>query len=446
MPDFFAPLLDWFTAHPQWLSAGVFLITLIECTALVGVIWPGVILLFGVALLAGQSDMALWPLALLAWLAAFAGNSGSFLLGARLQNGARTLPLLRTHPQWLVRAELHLERYGAASLLGGHFIGPVRPLLPLLAGMLNMPRRRFMAINLAVSGLWSFSAVLPGWLTGSALAGTTADPFKLHIILFAVALLALASCALWLGRTAHPQRHLLLALLSSLMLLALLGSWHGLQPFDLYLQQLGQLERSPTLDSVMLVATQLADIKLQILLNGLLCALLLLYRARWALVFSVLSLMSATLLNALLKLLVARPRPQLLNPPLDGYSMPSGHSVRSFAFFLVLAVLLGMGRRWQWRWIYVVLACLPASLVALSRVQLTAHWPTDTLAGALLAMASCAAALAVLEHPLLKARLQPSPAPLPPRFWLLQSSASLLFFILFVCGSLATAAAKYQLT
>lgn len=446
MPDFLAPLLDWFAAHPQWLGAGVFLITLIECTALIGVIWPGVILLFGVALLAGQSGMALWPLALLAWLAAFAGNSGSFLLGARLQNGARKLPLLRSHPHWLARAELHLNGYGAASLLVGHFIGPVRPLLPLLAGMLNMPFMRFMAVNLAVAGLWSFSAVLPGWLAGSALAGKTPETFALQAALLATGLLILGSCAAWLGHRAHPRRHLLLALLASLMLLSLLSGWRWLQPLDLYIQQAGQRLRSPALDHALLVMTQLGDVKLQILLDGLLCALLLLYRARWALAFSMLSLMSATLLNALLKLLVARPRPQLLNPPLDGYSMPSGHCVRSFAFFLVLAVLLGMGRRWQLRVALLVAACLPATLVALSRVQLTAHWPTDTLTGALLAMASCAGALALLEHPLLKSRLQPGPAPLQPRFWLLQGSTSLLLFILFVFWSFAAAVAKYQLT
>src|SRR5690606_4466711 len=107
MSDFFAPLFDWLTLHPHWLGASVFLIILIECMALIGVLWPGVVLVFSAALLAGQAGLALWPLYLLAWLAAMLGNSGSYLLGIRLQAGARSLPLLRKYPHWLARAEIH---------------------------------------------------------------------------------------------------------------------------------------------------------------------------------------------------------------------------------------------------------------------------------------------------------------------------------------------------
>lgn len=438
MSDFFAPLFDWLALHPHWLGASIFFIILLECTALIGVLWPGAILAFSAALLAGQAGLGLWPLVLLSWLAAFIGNGYSYLLGTRLQGNARNLPLLRRHPQWLAQAEVHLASYGGVSLLIGHFIGPLRPMLPLLAGILRMPGTRFMLTNLSISAIWGFSAMLPGWLAGTALNSAPPDGFWLQASLLAGAFALLALSGFWLEKTARRQRYTLLALLASLLLLILLAGWPWLSTFDLYLQQLILGLSGPTLDKVMLVLTQLGDVKLQIVLNGTLCLLLLLYRARTALIFAATSLMGATVLNAVLKKLVGRIRPDLLPEVLDGYSMPSGHSVRAFTFFLVIAILLGLGRHVYLRISLIALTCIPAGLVAFSRVYLTAHWPTDVLAGALLAMFSCAGTLALIN------RYPPAPA-LGHRFWLLQGSLSTLICVLFLFWSFAAAASKYNL-
>ena len=438
MSEFFAPLLDWLALHPHWLGVSIFFIILLECTALIGVLWPGAILAFSAALLAGQAGVGFWPLALLSWLAAFIGNGYSYLLGTRLQDNVRNLPLLRRHPQWLVQAEVHLANYGSASLLVGHFIGPLRPVLPLLAGMLRMSGARFMLTNLCISAVWGLSAMLPGWLTGAALNSAPPDGFWLQASLLGAGFALLAVAGFWLDKTAHQQRHLLLALLASLLLLTLLTVWPWLSTFDFYLQQLALSLSGPILDKLMLALTQLGDVKLQIVLTGTLCLLLLLYRARTALIFTATSLMGATVLNALLKKLVGRIRPDLLPELLDGYSMPSGHSVRAFAFFLVIAILLGLGRQAYLRMGLVILACIPAGLVAFSRVYLTAHWPTDILAGALLAMFSCAAALALVS------RYRPASA-LNCRFWLLQGSLSTLIYLLFLFWSFTAAASKYNL-
>ncbi len=438
MSDTFAPLLDWLSLNPHWAGAGVFLIILVECMALIGVLWPGVMLTFPAALLAGQAGMPLVSLALLAWLAAFAGNGGSYLLGTRLQNGARSLPLLRNHPQWLAQAEVHLSSYGAASLLVGHFVGPLRPVLPLLAGMLRMPTSRFFLINLCASGLWALATVLPGWLAGAALENSPPAGFWLQAALLLTGFALLTAVCLQAARRPEKRLRWVPMALSGTLLAALLTCWPWLSRFDLYLQQLALGLSGPLADRIMLCITQLGDVKLQIALDALLCGLLVLYRARTAVFFAAGSLMGATLLNAVLKKLVARSRPDLLPIPLKGYSMPSGHTVRAFTFFLVVAILAGLGRRWQIRIGLVVLAFVPGSLVAFSRVYLTAHWPTDTLASLLLATFSCTAMLALLGSKRL-------PALLGHRLWALQGSLSLLAFLLFVLWSFSATASKYNL-
>ena len=99
------------------------------------------------------------------------------------------------------------------------------------------------------------------------------------------------------------------------------------------------------------------------------------------------SLLSEFLLvNVLIKQIVARPRPYVVNEALavlgtvpTDYSFPSGHTASAFAVASVM--LLCMPRR------YGIPAVVIAAIVALSRLYNVAHYPTDVLAGMLIGSA-----------------------------------------------------------
>ncbi len=439
MPDFLQSLPDWLASHPQWLGLAIALIALLECTALIGVLWPGVILLFSAALLAGQSGMGLLPLFLLCWSGTLLGNLLSYLLGRRLQHQSRKLPLLRSHPHWLSQAELQLEHYGSASLFIGHFIGPVRPVLPILAGMLRLNWRTFAGIILPTSAFWSFTSVLPGWLVGTALDSSPPEGFWLRAACIVLPLTVLALLALSLVRKHHPARHQIIATLGLLALLPMLLAWRWFQPMDSYLTErmLALRLQLPETTDIALLLTQLGDVRLQALLGGLLCLLLLAYKNYRALWLVLVTLPGAVLINAALKELLTRPRPDILST-LDGFSLPSGHSLRSMMLLLILALLVANGRRYAVRVLLVTGALLTGLLVALSRVYLTAHWLTDTLSSILLAIVCCTASLALAQ------RKQPLPA-LPGHFLPLYLASAATVYVVFVLLTLSAAHLKYQL-
>jgi membrane-associated phospholipid phosphatase len=113
----------------------------------------------------------------------------------------------------------------------------------------------------------------------------------------------------------------------------------------------------------------------------------LLYRQKWrSLLFLSATLLGSAAINLVAKLLFHRGRPQLwqpFSPELD-YSFPSGHAMSSLSFVLVLAILTWDSR---WRWPVVGIGSGFVGIIGWTRLYLGVHYPSDILAGWLLALA-----------------------------------------------------------
>lgn len=430
-------LTGWLTTHPQWLGLAIFVVACIECLAIAGIIVPGTVLLFAIAVLAGSGALSLGETLLLGYAGGLLGDAISYTLGRHFHQNIRRLPLLRTHPQWIGSAETYFQRYGIASLLVGRFIGPLRPMLPMVAGMFDMPLPRFIMVSLIAGAGWSIAYLLPGWATGAAMRLPLPDGFWPQAGIVAGGLAVLI--ALSINGSLRSQRRgtRLMAALSLTVLIALFFGWPYLTQLDQGLMAVVQESRSQGADDIAVMITRLGDFRTQLVAGGLLTGLLLLARQWRHALFAATTLIGTALLNGTLKWFFARARPDVLTDPLGTYSMPSGHSSASFAFFLVLAVLAGREQPPRMRLTWVMLGCLPALAIACSRVYLGAHWPTDILAGAMLACFVCASSLTLIQD---RAPLNA----LPRRVWwlVLPSCTALLAF--FTLHALPQALARYQ--
>ncbi|UPQ82319.1 bifunctional DedA family/phosphatase PAP2 family protein [Pseudomonas knackmussii] len=397
MPEWLTALTSWLAENPQWLGLSLFLVACLECLAVVGLLMPGTVLVFAIAVLAGTGVLSLGETLLLGYAGGLLGDLLSYGLGRRYHQNIRSLRGLRNHPEWLTRAELYVERYGIASLLVGRFIGPLRPMLPLTAGMLDMPFGRFLLVSLVAAAGWSMAYLLPGWTAGAAVRLPLPDGF------WGEAGVVIGVLLLLIGGIVHSSLHQLrwvtpfAAGLSAAILIGLFIGWPYLVEFDEGLMTVIQGERSPIFDRFMVVVTRAGDFHTQLWAAVLLSLLLIGMKQVRAAVFAILTLLGTAMANGALKETFGRIRPEVLLEPLDTFSFPSGHSSAAFAFFLTLGVLAGRGQPPRLRLAWVLLAGLPATAIALSRVYLGVHWPTDVIAGAVLAATVCAASLTLVQ-------------------------------------------------
>lgn len=143
---------------------------------------------------------------------------------------------------------------------------------------------------------------------------------------------------------------------------------------------------TPFLDKIMVFITRLGDVGIIWIVLSIVLLLIPKTRKSGAVMVAAL-VVDVLLCNIVLKNLVARTRPydvntgvHLLVAKLHDYSFPSGHTAASFASVTAL-YLAGEKKLWKFA---LVLACL----IAISRLYLYVHYPTDVLGGILFGVIS----------------------------------------------------------
>ena len=147
-----------------------------------------------------------------------------------------------------------------------------------------------------------------------------------------------------------------------------------------------QTLHTPFLDKIMVFITRLGDAGIIWIVLSIVLLLIPKTRKSGAVMVAAL-VVDVLLCNIVLKNLVARTRPydvntgvHLLVAKLHDYSFPSGHTAASFTSVTAL-YLAGENKLWKFA---LVLACL----IAISRLYLYVHYPTDVLGGILFGVIS----------------------------------------------------------
>lgn len=165
MEAFSGTIMELVRAHAAVAPPIVFLLAFGESLAFISLLLPATVLLVGGGGIVGAAGIGFWPI----WGAAFAGavigDWVSYWVGAYYKEAAGSLWPLSRYPLLLPRGEAFFAKWGVAGVFLGRFFGPLRSVMPLVAGICAMSMVPFQIANLASAALWATVVLAPGWIT-----------------------------------------------------------------------------------------------------------------------------------------------------------------------------------------------------------------------------------------------------------------------------------------
>jgi undecaprenyl-diphosphatase len=367
----------------------------------------------------------------MAMIGAIAGDGISYWLGRHYKERLVNIWPFSRYPGMLTKGEAFFHRHGGKSVLFGRFVGPVRPVIPVVAGMLGMRPVRFGVVNVLSAVGWALVYILTGVFFGAslALAGTVSTRLAVLVLIFVAGIWSL----IWISRkalsllghkgpaflatlkqwTTTESPHLWTVLRPVKRLLALLiFSEQGEEPLFAFLALLlfaagwgflGVLQdvlakdplviadqavyhflqslRTPWADNAFVAVTELGDSFVNITLFCTVLLVLLVKRCHRTAVFWTLAVLGGLLTVQVLKWTIHLPRPVSIYDGASGYGFPSGHTTMNVVLYGFLAILIVRQVAAVWRWGLVSSVVLIAFIIGFSRLYLGAHWLSDVLGG-----------------------------------------------------------------
>ncbi len=146
---------------------GIFLVILLETGLFFGFFLPGDSLLFTVGLLASQQMFTIWIVVPVLMLIAFMGYQLGYWFGKYLAKWLlRRKESFWFKPSHLQTATRFYQQHGIKTLVLGRFLPIVRTFIPIMAGMIGLPWRRYLILNSVGAFCWVGILTLSGFLLG----------------------------------------------------------------------------------------------------------------------------------------------------------------------------------------------------------------------------------------------------------------------------------------
>jgi membrane-associated protein len=163
-------LSSWSAQLGIWVYLVLFVIIFCETGLVVTPILPGDSLLFAAGALAALpgANLNAWLLMVILIVAAIAGDAVNYVIGFRV--GPKVFASERSsffNKRHLMRTHEFYEKYGGKTIVLARFIPIIRTFAPFVAGIAQMPYRRFSLFNFSGGIAWVATFLLGGYYFGN---------------------------------------------------------------------------------------------------------------------------------------------------------------------------------------------------------------------------------------------------------------------------------------
>jgi undecaprenyl-diphosphatase len=161
--------VDMVAAHPGLALTVAFVGAIVEAVAVLGILIPGTPMVMAAAGAAAMAGQPMVPFLIVAVIGAVIGDFVSFWIGQKYSFRIQSYWPFSRRPGLMANAVRFFDRYGVYSVAVCRFIPILRSTVPLVAGMVGMPRRRFVTTNVLSAFVWAPVHVYPAQIAGISL-------------------------------------------------------------------------------------------------------------------------------------------------------------------------------------------------------------------------------------------------------------------------------------
>lgn len=424
------PALEHLGFSGYWI---ILIISFFESLAFIGLFVPGALLAILFGLFASQG---LFKLNELIWFITIGGILGDFTSYYLGKKGARFFRFIKK--QHLEKAERFINKHGHKSIFLGKFIGPLRPIVPFVSGILKMNIKKFAWWSFASTLIWAICNLFIGFFIGRTLGDVDIWSTRIAAFLFYIGIILIIIYILkWLIIKKGKQLFRLIKsimcsitpalrenqdikkfankhpkLVNFLKLRLTTKNFNGLPATFLviifiyaFINFLGIIEDILTVDTIASVDIHLENLlfsfrhpfiakffliislfgKWQIVASIAVVFMLILWLGKkWIYILPFILTFSGSILSDLLsKVIIHRPRPEAVAFYHEGsYSFPSGHATVAIAIYGFIAYfLIKINKRWKFRINLFFIFLVLIFAIGFSRLYLGVHYLSDVLGG-----------------------------------------------------------------
>jgi membrane protein DedA with SNARE-associated domain len=149
------PALAFIAAHSGWATTVIFVTTFGESFIFVSPLFPGTSLLLAAGTLISAGSLPYLPVLAAAVFGLVLGDAAAFWLGRRFGGAVGGVWPFTRNPDLLTKGTRFFARHGGKSVFIGRFFGPFRAIIPLAAGIMQMPADRFWIANVGSAIVWA---------------------------------------------------------------------------------------------------------------------------------------------------------------------------------------------------------------------------------------------------------------------------------------------------
>jgi len=177
--EFVDAVVTFVRANEGWAMPVAFGVAFLESFCFLSLLWPGTAILIGISALLAKSGVqlsVLWPAIVAAGIGGSLGYALSYWIGYYYKDGIRELWPFNRNPAMVDSGQAFFTKWGALSVFFGHFFGPVRAVIPVVAGMYALPQWQFQLANIVSAFIWAGGIIAPTYFGLGYLLGTEPAP------------------------------------------------------------------------------------------------------------------------------------------------------------------------------------------------------------------------------------------------------------------------------